>query len=101
MKEEREIQHADVLIRVTLPVGVEWDDESRKKAICRKLRLSDLDDGLKIRTPLLAENVDLTRTETMEEAGIRELEEAESKALAEAERRAERHFEERAGRHLR
>ena len=101
MKEENEVQHAEVTIWVTIPVHKDDSEDSRKRNICRRLRFSNMDGDLKLESPLLAENVDLTRTETMEEAGIREMEEAESKALAEAERRAERHFEERAGRHLR
>ena len=90
-----EVQHAEVTIRVTIPVRKDDREESRKSLICRKLRLSDLDGDLKIQTPLLPDNVELTRTETCEEAAIREMEQAESAALTEMERRAERHFEER------
>ncbi|UBF22661.1 hypothetical protein HRTV-25_gp80 [Halorubrum tailed virus 25] len=99
--EHKEVQFAEVSIRVALPVDKVASDKERAAAILRKLRLADYPEGLKLRPGLNRHDVTLDHTETMEERAERKMAEAEGEALAKAERAYERHLEERGGRHLR
>jgi hypothetical protein len=97
---EREIQHAEVAVRVAVDVDKYASEEERKSAICRALRLSDYKEGVEIRPGLSPGDVSLSFTETPEEAGERKMAEAEAEAESRAQRRYERHLDERGGRHL-
>lgn len=91
---EREHQHAEVTVRVSLPVSVDADVEYRKRLITDAV--SDaLDDGIAANHGVY--QTELQATETPGEAAERQMAEAESEYLAQQERRAERHFEERGG----
>ena len=93
--DHREVQHAEVSIRVALPVDKEADDEQREKAILRKLRLSDMADRLELRPGLNVHDVSLDHTETMEEAALRHEGEAEAAHEAKLDRQRERYFDRR------
>jgi len=93
MIEDKEVQFAEVRIRVALPVGIEDSEEARQQAICRKLRLADYPDGMELRPGLFPDLVELAETETMEEAAERKMAEAEARHEAEQQRRLERHWD--------
>lgn len=89
----KEVQFAEVSIRVALPVDKEADPDSRAKAIIRKIRLSDRPEGLELRPGLNVHDVTLNRTETMKEAARRHEGEAEAAAEAKLDRQRERYFD--------
>lgn len=89
---EQEVQHAEVSIKVALPVGKGTSEEARLDAIMRKIRL-EMGNGIEIRPPLLAEHGELTHTETMDEAAERNMAEAEARAEREMERRIAEHID--------
>ena len=91
--EHKEVQFAEVQIRVALPVDTDADDDQRSKAILRKLRLSDRPEGLELRPGLNVHDVALGRTETMKEAARRHEGEAEAAAEAKLDRQRERYFD--------
>lgn len=93
--EHREVQHAEVIINVALPVDVEASEDERKKAINRKLRLSNMADRLELRPGLTADAVRLNYTETIDEAIERKMGEAEAAHEAELDRKRERYFDRR------
>ncbi|OYR58490.1 hypothetical protein [Halorubrum halodurans] len=93
--EHKEVQFAEVSIRVALPVDKVADDEQRAKAILRKIRLADYPNGLEVRPGLNVHDVTLDHTETMEEAVRREEGEAEAAAEAKLDRQRERYFDRR------
>ena len=96
----KEIQHAEVTVRVTKTFDEAIGDEDRRKDIADLVSqaLSEYD-HIEFRSTSEFE-VDLERIETPEEAAERRMAEAESAYEAEMERRADRFYEERAGRHL-
>lgn len=89
----QEVQHAEVTLRVALPVDKEASEEQRLSAIMRKLRL-EMGDGIELHPPLRPKNGTLTRTETMDEYAIRLEGEAEARAEAKLDRQRERYFDE-------
>ena len=91
--DHKEVQFAEVQIRVALPVDTDADEEQRAKAILRKLRLSDRPEGLELRPGLNVHDVVLGRTETMEEAALRKEGEAEAAHEADLDRRREQYFD--------
>lgn len=94
--EDKEVQHAEVTLRVALPFPKANDDEEhRKKAILRTLRLSEMKDGLELSPGMSANNVTLNEIETMEEAAMRQMGQAEAAHEAELDRRRERYFDNR------
>jgi hypothetical protein len=91
--DSKEVQFAEVSIRVALPVSKDDDEETRAKAILRKIRLSDRPDELELRPGLNVHDVTMNRTETMEEAARRHEGEAEAAAEAKLDRQRERYFD--------
>lgn len=92
---DREIQHADVTIRITIPVGTDMTDEDRQRKILRAIRSAEFDGDLELRGALLSDKPTLTRTETMEEAALRQEGEAEAAHEAKLDRQRERYFDRR------
>ena len=96
----KEIQHAEITVRVAKTFDEAIGDEDRKKDITDLVgRALEEYEHSEFRSATEFD-VNLDWTETPEEAAERRMAEAEGKALAEMERRADRFYEERAGRHL-
>lgn len=89
----KEVQHAEVSIRVAFPVDKEAGEEERAKAILRQIRLSERPHNLELRSGLNVHDVTLTQTETIEEAARRHEGEAEAAAEAKLDRQRERYFD--------
>jgi hypothetical protein len=93
MSDEPEYQHATVELEVVFEFNPQNDDdEFRKKKICRRFRLGDIE-GINIKSPLLTEDVELGRVESAEEYGERMLAEAEGEHLRRIEEQKERYFD--------
>ena len=90
--DSKEVQHAEVTIRVALPVEKTSSDDDRLDEIMRTVR-QEMGGGIELRPPLLAENGTLTRTESMEDYARRLDGEAEARAEAKLDRQRERYFD--------
>lgn len=90
--EQKEVQHAVVKVPVALVVDTDASVRTRQRAICRAFRTRP--DDFEIRAGLVPDAVDLSGTETMEEAAMRRDGQAEARAEGELDRRRERYFDE-------